>query len=167
MPSRARLPDNWYRSDMLPTLASRVSPRWLAPLGLATLGTLVLVAATTPEPRSGRKPGRQMRVGRCGQHATQATIERRLVEHAIEARSGQLEACVGGKRFDLVVTQQIQRGGHVLGMIVEGTASTASSRCFQDVLAQISYPPITRPVTVTTRLRLERGELVVDATARR
>ena len=156
----------WYRSHMLPNVASRVSPRWLAPLGLATLGTLVLFVADSPEPRAAQqKHVRQHRVGRCG--ATQAKAERKLVEHAVEAKSGQLEACIGQKAFDLVVTRQIAAGGRSIGAVVSGTGSTATSRCFLAVLEQIEYPPITRPLTVTTRLRLEAGELVVDATARR
>ncbi|HEY5936507.1 MAG TPA: hypothetical protein VIU61_17780 [Kofleriaceae bacterium] len=154
---------------MLPNVASRVSPRWLAPLGLAALGTLVLFVASTPEPRAEPQPrkARQHRVGRCGQHATQAKIERRLVEHAVQAKSGQLEACIGTKPFDLVVTRQIDRGGRVIGSVVSGTGSTATSRCFLSVLEQVEFPPITRPLTVTTRLRLEGTELVVDATASR
>lgn len=153
---------------MLPNVASRVSPRWLAPLGLAALGTLVLFAASSPEPAASRvTKTRQHRVGRCGQHVAQARIERRLVEYAIEAKSGQLEACIGQKAFDLVVTRQIDRGGHVLGSVVSGTGSTATSRCFLAVLDQIEFPPITRPMTVTTRLHLEANELVVDATASR
>jgi hypothetical protein len=151
---------------MLPNLASRVSPRWLAPLGLATLGTLVLFVADRPEPRAEpHQKARQHRVGRCG--ASQVKIERRLVEHAVEAKSGQLEACIGKKPFDVVVTHQIARGGHAVGMTITGTSSPATSRCFLSVLEQVELPPITRPLTVTTRLHLQRGELVVDATARR
>ena len=151
---------------MLPNLASRVSPRWLAPLGLATLGTLALFVVERPAPRAQpHHDVRQHRVGRCG--APQATIERRLVEHAVVARSGQLEACIGGKPFDVVVTREIARGGHPIGMTITGTSSAATSRCFLSVLEQVEFPPITRPLTLTTRLHLERGELVVDATARR
>jgi len=155
-----------YRSDMLPNLASRVSPRWLAPLGLATLGTLALFVADTPEPRA--KPHHQVRqpqIGRCG--AAQAKIERALIEHAVEAKAGQLEACIGSKPFDVIVIREIARGGHAFGMTVTGTSSQATSRCFLSVLEQVEFPPVTRAMTVTTRLHLERGELVVDATARR
>lgn len=162
MPSRS-----WYRSDMLPNLASRVSPGWLAPLGLATLGTLVLFVADAPAPQAApQKHVRQHRVGRCG-HVNQMRIERRLVEHAVEAKSGQLEACIGQKAFDLVVTRQLGPGGHSLGVTVHGTGSTATSRCFLAVLDQVEFPPITRAMTITTRLRLAGDELVVDATATR
>jgi hypothetical protein len=159
---------HWYRSDMLPNLASRA--RSLAPLGtlgLATLGTLVLFAANTPEPRAESQPqkARQHRVGRCG--AAQVKVERRLVEHAITAKTGQLEACIGTRPFDLVVTSRIARGGLTLETIVSGTGSAATSRCFLSVLEEVEFPPITRPLMVRTRLHLEAGELVVDTTARR
>jgi len=152
---------------MLTNLASRAS---LVPLGIAAAGALALFAALPAEPaaRAPSVQARHPRIGRCGAHrqSPQARIERRLVEHAIEVRTPRLEACVGHKPFDLVVRRQLEAGGHSLGVIVSGTGSAATSRCLLETLEAVEYPPITRAITVETRLRLVRGELVVEATAR-